>query len=224
MKPRVILDMTVTPDGRELVLDRRDDAFTIFVDSEELMWSRTSGSERALAQLALDELGSRPTPRILVGGLGMGFTLRATLDALGPHGKAKVVVAEVFEAVLEWNRGPLAALAGHPIDDPRVRVRIQDVWDTVANDGPFDVILLDVDNGPESFTLDSNQRLYGARGLGRLHDALTPGGVLTVWSAGDDPRFVRSLRKAGFEARSQRVAARVGGKGGKHVVFVARRR
>jgi spermidine synthase len=223
MKPHVTLDMAVTADGRELVLDRRDDVFTIFVDSEELMCSRASGSERALASLALEALGRRPAPRILVGGLGMGFTLRATLDALAPRSRGSVIVAEVFPKVVEWNRGPLAALAGRPTDDSRVRVVVADVADVIMREGPFDVILLDVDNGPESFTLDSNQRLYGMRGLQRIHDVLAPGGVLAVWSASDDRRFVVKLRKAGFRAESKRVAARVGGKGGKHVIFLAQR-
>jgi spermidine synthase len=216
------LDFVVTPDGRELVLYQRGDVFHITVDRYELMASRAHGSEEALARLALAPLAAVPAPRVLVGGLGMGFTLRATLDALGERRDALVVVAEMFAAVVAWNRGVLGRLAGEPLADPRVRVVEGDVAEQLAP-ASFDAILLDVDNGPEALTLDRNRRLYSAAGVRRLHDALRPGGVLGVWSASDDPPFAARLAAAGLAASTHRVAARASGKGGRHVVFLGRR-
>lgn len=224
MKPTRILDCVATPDGRELVLYQRSDTFTIQIDNHDLMLSRTHGSEEDLSRLALDALGDHPAPRVLVGGLGMGFTLRAALDGVADRPGAQVVVAEVFSAVVTWNRGVLGPLAGRPLDDPRTRVEEGDVGRLLSAEGErFDVILLDVDNGPSALTLESNRRLYTDSGLGRLHRALAPGGVLAVWSATDDPQFVRQLKQNGFSAESHRVRARASGKGGRHVVFVARR-
>lgn len=225
MKPTRILDCVATPDGRELVLYQRDDTFIIQIDNHDLMLSRTHGSEEDLSRLALAALDDRPAPRVLVGGLGMGFTLRAALDGVAERPGAKVVVAEVFPAVVTWNRGVLGPLAGRPLDDPRTEVREGDVGRLLKTKGErYDVILLDVDNGPSALTLKSNRRLYGKEGLERLHRVLTPGGVLAVWSASDDPQFVGLLNRHGFEAESHRVRARASGKGGRHVVFVARRR
>lgn len=223
MRRREVLDLVVTPDGRELVLERRGDLYTILVDGEELMASRTSGSERALADLALGAVAERPAPRVLIGGLGMGFTLRAALDALAGRPRATLVVAELFPEIVTWNHGPLAPLAGRPLADPRARVEVADVADLLAATPPWDAILLDVDNGPESFTVDRNARLYARAGLARLHAALAPGGVLAVWSAGDDPRFTSRLAAAGFTPTTLRVPARTTGQGGKHVIFLARR-
>ena len=221
MKPVAILDCVVTPDGRELVLSRRGDAFHIHIDRYELMASRGHGSEEDLARLALAALPARPAPRVLVGGLGMGYTLRACLDALGPQ--AAVVVAEVFPAVIAWNEGVLGPLAGHPLADPRVRVVQADVADAVARaEAPFDAILLDVDNGPEAITLESNRRLYSPAGLRALRAALAPRGVLAVWSADDDPRFAFRLERTGFEVATRFARSRPG-RGARHVVFVARR-
>jgi len=224
MKPTRILDCVVTPQGRELVLYQRGDTFTIQIDNHDLMLSRTHGSEEDLARLALLALDNRPAPRVLVGGLGMGFTLRAALDGVADRPAAQVVVAEVFPAVVKWNRGVLGPLAGRPLDDPKAQVQEGDVDRLLGTRGkPFDVILLDVDNGPSALTLKSNRRLYTDAGLARLHRALTPGGVLAVWSASDDPRFLGQLGGVGFKAESHRVRARASGKGGRHVVFVARR-
>jgi spermidine synthase len=223
-QPSTVLDRVVLPDGRELVLSRRGDRYSIRIGGADLMLSHAPGSERALARLALEALGARPAPRILVGGLGMGYTLRAVLDRLGERARATVIVAEAFPAVVAWGRGVLAPLAGDPLDDRRVRVEVDDVVEVVARARePFDAILLDVDNGPEALTLDGNRRLYTARGLARLHAALAPGGVLAVWSAGDDPRFVKRLAQAGFEAGRHRAYARPGGRGGRHTVFLGRR-
>ena len=219
MLKRRLLDGTTTDDGRELELFQRGEEFFIQIDRWDLMSSRSHGSEEAMAALARDALGPRPRARWLVGGLGLGYTLRACLDLLAPDDV--VVVAEVFPAVVEWNRGPLAHLAGRPLDDPRVAVAVGDVYRQL--DGElFDTILLDVDNGPEALTLASNRRLYGRRGLERLHRGLTPGGVLAVWSAGRDERFRTRLEKAGFEASCHRVRARQGGKGERHTIFVGK--
>jgi spermidine synthase len=223
LQPHRILDCVVTADGRELVLSRRGDVFHIHIDRYELMASRAHGSEEELARLALTALGPRAAPRVLVGGLGMGFTLRATLDALDDRPGASVEVVEVFPAVVDWNRGVLAALAGSPLADPRVRVVEGDVADAVAAAGSgYDAILLDVDNGPEALTLDANRRLYTQAGLRRLLAALTPGGVLAVWSTDDDPRFAYRLEELGFAVSTRSVRARPG-RGARHVVFVAQR-
>jgi len=223
MQPWRTLDAVGTPDGRELVLAQRGDMFLIEVDGEELMSSRTHGSEEDLARLAVAALGDRAAPRVLVGGLGMGFTLRTTLDSLAGRPGATVVVAEVFPAVVAWNRGPLAHLARRPLDDPRVLVAEGDVAERLANDEPYDAVLLDVDNGPDAFTLDGNRHLYTAAGLERLRRALAPGGVLAVWSASDDPRFEDRLRRARFTTRVHRVRARAGGKGSRHAIFLGQR-
>lgn len=227
MLPRRILDCVVTPDGRELVLYRRGDTYLIEIDAYELMTSRAHGSEEELARRALAALDGRP-PRVLVGGLGMGFTLRAALDVLaarpaaGQRGAA-VVVAEVFPAVVEWNRRWLGELAGRPLDDPRAKVEVADVAELLTGRPPWDVILLDVDNGAEALTLDRNRNLYSRAGVERLHRALAPGGVLAVWSTAEDEPFADRLRRGGFTVATHRVPARAGGKGGRHVVFVARR-
>lgn len=223
MIPRRILDSVVTPDGGELVLYRRGDVYQIEIDAYDLMSSRAHGSEEELARRALQALGDRPAPRVLVGGLGMGFTLRATLDALKGRRGAGVTVAEVFPAVVEWNRRWLGELAGRPLDDPRVTVEVADVAALATARSPWDVILLDVDNGAEALTLEANRRLYGRAGIERLHGALAPGGVLAVWSNGEDPPFADRLRRGGFQVATHRVAARAGGKGGRHVVFVGKR-
>jgi spermidine synthase len=224
MRPNEILDSFVTADGPELVLSRRGDAFHISIDRYELMASRGHGSEDALATLAVQALGPRPAPRILVGGLGMGFTLRAALDAVADRPDAVVEVAEVFPAVVRWNRGPLAPLAGHPLDDPRARVLEADLADVVARaTSPWDAMMFDVDNGPEALVLESNHRLYSKRGLQVLRSALTPGGVLAVWSADDEPRFAYRLGEEGFvDVRTHVARARLG-RGARHIVFVARR-
>ena len=213
----------VTPDGRELVLSRRGDVFHIHIDRYELMASRAHGSEEELARLAIAALPATLAPRILVGGMGMGFTVRAALDALADRPQATVEVAEVFPAVVAWNRGPLAALAREPLADPRVAVVEADVADVVAGaDARYDAILLDVDNGPEALTLDSNRRLYAPAGLRALRAALTAEGVLAVWSTDDDPRFAHRLGETGFSVSTHRVRARAG-RGARHVVFLARR-
>lgn len=229
MLPRRLLDSVVTPDGLELALYQRGDAFLIQVDGCELMSSRAHGSEDALARLTLEPLAALPAPRVLVGGLGMGFTLAAALrTVLAEHPAARLTVAEVFPAVVAWNRGPLAHLAGRPLEDPRVRVVEGDIADQLpagpaAGGSAFDAILLDVDNGPEAFSLEANRRLYTNYGISRLFAALSPGGVLGVWSAFGDPPFEERLRRGGFAVAVHRVYARACGKGGRHTIFIARR-
>jgi spermidine synthase len=221
VKPNKILECVTTPDGGELVLYQRGDAFEIQVDNYDLMSSRAHGSEEEMARLALAALGDRPTPKILIGGLGMGFTLRATLDALPPGSKAKVEVAEVFPAVLDWNRRFLGGLARHPLKDPRVHVTVQDVATLLTPDS-YDVILLDVDNGAEAFTLERNRHLYTADGVARLHLSLTRKGVAAIWSTEPNPAFAQRLEREGFRVKAHRISARPGGKGGKHTIFVAK--
>lgn len=235
MKPQRVLDYALTPDNKELVLYQRGDVFQIDVDGYDLMTSRVHGSEEELARLALGALEggeSRRAPKILVGGLGMGFTLRAVLNTLAEQGrraKAIVEVAEVFQAVVDWNVGHLGHLAGHPIQDKRVRVTVGDVADCLRDPDPaYDVIILDVDNGPEALTLQSNDDLYTQRGLARIHRALTPAGVLAVWSSFQDAPFTRRFRQAGFEVNVHRVRARPvtpgrKAKGHRNVVFLGRK-
>lgn len=201
----------------ELVLMRRGRDFSIRASGRELMSSRSSGSERALAELGCARAVGLPQPRVLVGGLGMGYTLRAALDLL-PEG-AEVVVAELVAEVVEWNRDVLAALAGRPLDDPRVSVAVGDVAEVARRAPPFDAILLDVDNGPAAFTRASNAGLYGDRGVAALRSALRASGVLAVWSAGPDARFVDRLRSHGFDPAVESVRARDGGRA-RHTIFL----
>ncbi|MBW7917299.1 MAG: spermidine synthase [Trueperaceae bacterium] len=202
-------------------LHRRGDEFSLRVAGLELMNSRQHGSEEALAALALAEL-ARPAQHVLIGGLGMGFTLRAALDAL--PATARVSVAELVPQVAEWNRGPLAHLAGRPLADGRVKLVVADVADLLARaTRAYDAVLLDTDNGPEGTTHEGNERLYSPAGLRAAHGALTPGGVLAVWSAFQSPAFARRLVAAGFAVSEKNVRSR-GKKGVRHVVWLARRR
>ena len=219
MKPQHTLGQASTPDGGEIVLYERDGAYFIRVNGLELMTSRAHGSEEDLANLVLAKV-HRKKPKVLVGGLGMGFTLRAVLDSVPKS--ANVMVAEILPAVIAWNRHELAHLAGSPLKDPRVAVVERDVAEIVAA-GPsaFDAVLLDVDNGPAALTLTENERLYGPSGLASIHRCLRSGGVLGVWSADPDKAFERRLAKAGFKVSTETVPARRGGKGPKHTIFIA---
>ncbi|MCB9555922.1 MAG: hypothetical protein H6707_07450 [Deltaproteobacteria bacterium] len=217
MKPLLKLDEALTPDGRRLILYRRDSTFHINVDNQQLMSSERFGSEEALAELGCRGLGAEG--RVLIGGLGMGFTLRAALDRL--PGSARVVVAEVFPQVVAWNRQYFAALAGCPLDDRRVKVEQQDVAELLDR-ARYESIMLDVDNGPDALTLDRNRRLYDVSGLRRIRGALSNDGRLAVWSAAEDRGFARRLRSAGFAVTVERVRAQ-GRRGARHVIFVARR-
>ncbi len=206
--------------GTTLQLYRHGADFSIRVDGHELMNSRRHGSEEALAERALVSLANRPRPRVLVGGLGMGYTLAAALRRLPAGGR--VVVAEVVPAVVLWNQGPLADLAGRPLEDVRV-TRVTDDVATVLTSEPrgFDAILLDVDNGPRALSREGNAGLYSRSGLRAAASALRPGGVLALWSAAPDDDFGRRLKAVGYAVDEQRVAARASGKGGHHVIWLA---
>lgn len=203
-----------------LVLSQRGTEYVIRSGTVALMSSTAHGSEEVLAELACDRIASRAGARVLIGGLGMGFTLAAALSRLSSD--AQVEVAELVPAVIAWNRGPLAQLAGRPLEDPRVRVHAGDVAERMRTKAAYDAILLDVDNGPDGFTRDSNSALYATAGLQHAHAALRPQGVLGVWSVAPDAAFSRRLRASGFEVEEQRVRARRT-KGGTHTLWVATR-
>ena len=222
MKPWILLGESHTPDGTRLTLMLRDREHVIFADGKLLMSSRMHGSEEALATLACAHVKSAAAPRVLVGGLGLGFTLRATLDVL--PARAVVVIAELVPAVVEWNRGPLGPLANHPLDDPRVEVAVGDVAGVITgHPAGFDAILLDVDNGPDAFTSSLNAGLYANDGVKQAHGALRPRGVLAVWSAWEDRKFEQRLRWAGFTVTMHRVRARLKQGGPRHTIFLGTR-
>ncbi len=186
-----------------------------------LMSTRAHSSEDALAEVACKIIAARPLPRVLIGGLGMGFTLAAALRHLGPD--AEVVVAELVPAVVKWNRGPLGEYAGHPLQDPRTRVRESDVAKILKKERKaFDAILLDVDNGPEGFTRKKNDWLYSIDGLTEAYAALRPQGLLAVWSAASSRNFTERLRKVGFKVRQNRVHEHEN-KGDLHTIWLAER-
>ncbi len=220
MIPWELLDSAPVPGGSEtLYLYRRDSEYSIRVDGCELMNSRVHGSEDALAELACAKLHDAPEPRILIGGLGMGFTTAAALPYLGV--RAQVEVAELVPAVIAWNRGPLAHLAGDPLNDKRVTVREVDVALLLkAKSQSYDAIVLDVDNGPDGLTRGANDRLYGRAGLAAAYAALNPSGILAVWSAAPDPAFSKLLRQSGFTVEEVTVRARRK-KGSRHMIWIA---
>ena len=221
MKPWVLLDSAPIPDGARMHLYQRAGEFVIRVGHADLMNSFASGSEKALADLAFDRLGQRPACEVLVGGLGMGFTAAAALRRLGADGR--LIIGELMPAVVAWNRGPLAPLAGSPLADPRVTVEVGDVA-ALLRDRPagFDLILLDVDNGPHGMTTSGNGWLYGVEGLTTAYRALRPGGVLAVWSAVPDDPFTQRLRRVGFLAEPVMVRAH-GSRGRRCWIWVALR-
>ena len=220
MKRWDVIGRTFTPDGTELTLTRHESECVIAANGQSLMSSRMHRSEEALAVLGCRHARMLPRPRVLVGGLGMGFTLRAALDVL-PR-SALILVAELVPAVVEWNRGPLGALAQHPLDDPRVRIEQGDIVATMRSSHcRFDVVLLDVDNGPVALTASSNAGLYDREGVAVARASLRPGGVLAVWSARDDRAFERRLRAAGFSVQRERVSGRLNKGGPRHTILVA---
>jgi spermidine synthase len=223
MIPWQLLDSTKVPGEKdELRLYRRGKEFSIRIGVSELMNSRVHGSEEAMAHLACARIATVTCPRVLIGGLGMGYTLAAALERLGPV--SRVVVAELVPAVVAWNRGPLGSLAGHPLDDERVTVREADVAQVLREEQrAYDAILLDVDNGPRGLTRKGNDRLYSQTGLLALCAALRPAGVFALWSVGPDQAFVRLLNKAGFAVDEERVRARGHRGGGYHRIWISRR-
>jgi spermidine synthase len=217
--PWVQLDSAKIPDGGELRLKRRGAEFSIMLGTNELMNSRLSGSEEALARLSCDRIRGRKEPRMLIGGLGMGFTLRAALAELGDD--ARVTVAEVAPAVVTWARGPMAEIFDGSLDDPRVTIVETDVGGLIRSGAAhYDAILLDVDNGPEGLSRKANDALYDRSGLGAARAALRPGGVLAVWSSGPDAGFTRRLRDAEFSVEEVGIRAN-GRRGARHVIWLA---
>ena len=220
MIPRELIATTQVPGGGEMRLVRRGTDWFIMLGREELMSSRMSGSEEALGTLACARVGA--DARVLIGGYGMGFTLRAVLGEVGPA--AQVAVAELVPAVIAWARGPMADFAAGCLDDARVRVIEDDVGAVIGSaTAAWDAILLDVDNGPDGLTRLGNDRLYSAAGLAAARAALRPGGVLAVWSAAPDPAFARAFARAGFAVEEVVVRARASGKGARHVIWFGRR-
>ncbi|MEQ1608758.1 MAG: MnmC family methyltransferase [Hyphomonadaceae bacterium] len=220
MKPRELIARAKVPGGVELRLIRHGDDHVIMVDSNELMSSRLGGSEEALATQSCERMRERVAPHLLIGGYGMGFTLRAALAVLGPA--AKVTVAELVPEIVEWARGPMAALTAGCLDDPRVHLMMGDVAAEISSAKKrFDAILLDVDNGPSGLTRASNNGLYSRRGLATAKAALRPGGVLAIWSAAPDEAFTRRLKDTGFTVSQLTVRARKTGKGPRHTIWFA---
>ncbi|WP_332771356.1 spermidine synthase [Phenylobacterium sp.] len=215
------LDTTTVPDdGGELRLMQRGAEFSIMSGGIELMNSRLSGSEKALATLACERLRDRPKSHVLIGGFGMGFTLRAALENLGPQ--ARVTVAELVPAVIAWARGPMAHISGECLRDPRLTIREGDVGALIGSgQASYDAILLDVDNGPEGLSRKANDRLYDPAGLTAARRALRPGGVLAVWSSAPNAAFTQRLRRAGFAVEEVRVRATGGTRGARHVIWLA---
>ncbi|WP_374418573.1 spermidine synthase [Novosphingobium arvoryzae] len=225
MIARELLGTARVPGGEELRLFAHGRDFMIVLGHNELMSTRMRGSEEALATMTLERIQGVRAPRLLIGGYGMGFTLRAALAGIGPQGH--VTVAELVPEIIEWARGPMAEVAAGCLDDPRVTLRMDDVADAMLlAPEPFDAILLDVDNGPDGLVRAENNRIYSKSGLHNARRALAPGGVLAIWSAAPDPKFTRRLEDVGFEVEQVEVRARIDkngkGKGPRHVIWFAR--
>jgi spermidine synthase len=219
MKPRELIGTALVPGGGELRLFRRADDYVIALGANELMNSRVSGSEEALAVMTCERLHAA-APHLLIGGYGMGFTLRAALGVLQPG--ARITVVEFVPEIIDWARGPMAALTAGCLDDPRVDLVVGDVAAVIAAAlNRYDAILLDVDNGPDGLTRAENDRLYSVEGLALAKAALKPGGILAIWSAAPDARFSRRLKHAAFNVEEISVRARRNGKGSRHVIWFA---
>ena len=222
MIARECLASAQIPGGEELRLYSHDRDFMILLKRDELMSTRMRGSEEALAVQTIARLEGLKAPRLLIGGYGMGFTLRAALAVL--DGQAHVTVAELVPEIVEWARGPMAELTAGCLDDPRVSLVVGDVADAIgAVTASWDAILLDVDNGPDGLVRTANNRIYSPAGLAAARRALRPGGVLAVWSAASDAGFTRRLRSAGFAVEEVSISARANGKGPRHVIWFARK-
>ncbi|WP_380782126.1 spermidine synthase [Sphingomonas sp. R86520] len=221
MTPRELIAIAAVPGAsEELRLYRRADDFMILLDRAELMSTRMSGSEEALAVMTCARLEGRTGAHLLIGGYGMGFTLRAALAVLDHT--ARITVVELVPEIIEWARGPMATLMAGCLDDPRVELIQGDVAAVIAQGASvYDAILLDVDNGPDGLTRSDNNRLYSARGLTAAKRALAPGGILAIWSAAPDPVFTRRLTQSGFRTDEVVVRARSNGKGPRHVIWFA---
>ena len=224
MIPRELLGTAIVPGGgEELRLFRRRGDYMIVLDRNELMNSRMSGSEEALAVMTIERLRGRAAPHLLIGGYGMGFTLRAALAELGTD--ARVTVAELVPEIIDWAQGAMAELSAGCLDDPRLTLDMVDVGILIREkQGQYDAILLDVDNGPDGLTRAANNGLYSRSGLAAAKAALKPGGILAVWSAAPDTAFARALSEAGFAVDEVAVRARSNGKGARHVIWFAAKR
>lgn len=224
MIPTILLGTAKIPnDGGELVLSERDNEFSIQLKGVhgDLMSSRMYSSELALAELGCAHIQEVENTKVLVGGMGMGFTLSAALKATSAS--SEVLVAELVPEIIEWNKGPLGECAGRPLEDSRARVYLGDVAELfMTRKANYDAILLDVDNGPEAFTHDDNSELYSIESLLAIRDTLNPNGMLAVWSAWHDPRFTKKLKKVGFKASFKTVRAHKG-KGSKHTIYLAQK-
>jgi spermidine synthase len=220
--PWILLDKAAVPGGGELRLMRRGAEFSIVLGQNELMNSRLGGSEAALAGMACERIRGRRNPQILIGGLGMGFTLRAALA--GVASEARIIVAELVPAVVAWARGPMAEVFGNSLTDPRVSIREADVGQLIrSGSSAYDAILLDVDNGPEGLSRTANDALYDAKGLRAAYAALHPGGVFAVWSSGPHAKFSQRLRNAGFAVDEVRARANGSRGGARHIIWIAPR-
>lgn len=220
MIQRELLGTAQVPGGEELQLYRHDRDFMIVLGHNELMSTRKWGSEEALATMALERIRGVKRPHMLIGGYGMGFTLRAALRVLPAD--AQVTVVELVPEIIQWARGPMAELAAGCLEDKRVTLIQGDVGTFISGArGEYDAILLDVDNGPDGLVRAENDALYSPHGLREARAALSAEGVLAIWSAGPDPAFTRRLEKAGFRVDEVKVAARSNGKGPKHVIWFA---
>ncbi|MDF1700580.1 MAG: hypothetical protein P1V36_05425 [Planctomycetota bacterium] len=218
---RIKIDEATLPTGEVLTLTRESGYYMVRADGMPLMSNMAHHSEEHMAVIGCEKIKEKAGARVLVGGLGMGYTARAALDELGPT--ATVVVAEISPTLVEWNRGPLAELADRPLDDPRCELALGDLVDYVASGPkPFDAILIDTDHGPDSYCAEGNVRLYSRKGLARLRDCLVPGGILVIWSAYQKPEFRGALKRAGFHDDVWRVRSR-GEKGGKHTLYIGRK-
>ena len=223
MIPRLLIDTAAMPDGEDEVrLFQRGDEFSIMLGSNELMNSRLSGSEEALASLAFQAIGDGRNAKLLIGGLGMGFTLRAALKEAADD--IQIVVSELVPAVVDWARGPMAHIFDGCLDDPRVEIAMEDVGLLIAaGTAQYDAILLDVDNGPDALTRDANDRIYSAAGLRAARNNLKPGGVLAVWSSAPDKKFTGRLKSVGFSVEEVVVRANAGRSGARHNIWLATR-
>jgi spermidine synthase len=223
MLPWIFLAKARVPgDNGELVLQQRGDEYSIRVDGYELMNTRVHGSEDALAEIACARLADATRARVLVGGLGVGFTLAAVLRSIGSEGRA--TVAELVPEVVVWNRGPLGVASGQPLSDPRTIVKVDDVAAVIREaKNEYDAILLDVDNGPTSLVAKGNDRLYTIAGLRAAHQALRPKGILAIWSSADDPAFTRRLNQNGFKAEIQKIGSTGKSRGPRYWVWIAQR-
>jgi spermidine synthase len=223
MIPWKVLDAAKVPGGKEvLTLKQRGTEFVIALGDNQLMSNRLSATEQALATMACDGFRAAKAPKILIGGLGMGFTLRAALKIMGPQ--ARIAVAELVPEVVKWARGPMAEIFEGSLDDPRTKIHMKDVGELIhAARLEYDAILLDVDNGPEGLSRTANDALYDDKGLRAAHAALKPGGVLAIWSSAPHAEFAARLRKTRFAVKEIAVRAKGPRGGAQHLIWTATR-